>query len=136
MESLTDCVLDTVALVKHLEDELPKAADKMFREAEAGRSRMYLPEIALGEFIYIAMRGRLHMPNPRAAIEEVVDQILAASYITLSHLSHSAWDVFIDVNVPDLHDRMIASDALVRGLPLITNDSALASVPGLKTIWR
>ena len=135
MEPLTDYVLDTVALVRFLEDNLPKGAEKAFKEAEAGRARLYLPEIALGEFAYIALKGRLGGENPRAEVEEVVDQIMATSYISLSSLSHSAWDILIGLNISELHDRMIVADALDRDLPLVTSDESVSSVPGLRIIW-
>ncbi len=136
MEPLTDYVIDTVALVKHLEDDLPKGADRIFREAEAGRTHLYLPEIALGEFIYIALKGRLQAANPRIVAEEVVDQILATPYISLSGLTHTAWSAFLTIDIPELHDRMIVADALDRRLPLVTNDRSMQSVPSLKTVWR
>lgn len=136
MDCLTDYVVDTVALVKYLEDDLPKSADKAFRDAEAGRAHLYLPEIALGEFIYVALKGRLNVEDSRAGVEEVVDQILATSFITLSHLAHSAWDILIDLDSSELHDRMIVADALDRKVPLITSDDGLRSVAGLRTIWR
>ena len=136
MDSLTDCVLDTVGLVRHLEDVLPPAAERAFAEAERGRARLFLPQIALGEFIYIAHRGRLRAPNARGLVDEVVDQIRASAYLVLSSLSAAARDTFLNLDIPELHDRMIAADAVDRGLPLITNDPAFASVPGLRTLWR
>ncbi len=54
-----DAVIDTVALVHHLNDSLPPAADKVFRQAEGGGGRLWLPEVALGEFAYLALRGRI-----------------------------------------------------------------------------
>lgn len=136
MDPLTDFVLDTVGLVRHLEDNLPPAADRAFAEAERGNARLFLPQIALGEFIYIALRGRLRTSNARGLVDEVVDQIRASAYLTLSSLSAGAWDIFLDLDIPELHDRMIAADAVHRGLPLITNDPAFASIPGLRTVWR
>ena len=136
MGCLTDCVVDTVALVKYLEDDLPKSADKAFKDAEAGRAHLYLPEIALGEFIYVTLKGRLRVQDPRVEIEEAVDQILATSFVTLSHLSHSAWDILIGLDLHELHDRMIVADALDRNIPLITSDNELRTVEGLSTIWR
>ena len=133
---MTDFVLDTVALVRHLEDELPAAADRAFRQAEERKGRLFLPEIALAEFVYIALRGRLRAPNPTAVVDEIVDLIRASEYLVLSSLPAAAWDVFLDLDVRELHDRMIASDALFRGLPLITNDPEVAAVPGLRTVWR
>lgn len=136
MEPLSDYVLDTMALVKHLEDDLPPAADRAFREAEGGRGRLFLPEIALGEFTYVALQGRLRVQDPRAVVDEVVDQVRASSYIALSYLPPAAWDDFLGLEIRELHDRMIAADALHRGLPLITNDPVLRDVSGLHTIWR
>lgn len=135
MAPLTDAVIDTVALVRHLDDSLPKGAESTFRAAENGRGTLYLPEIALGEFAYLALRGRLGLTHPRAAVEEVIDQVRAAGYIQLSALPPTGWSVFLDLDVPELHDRLIASDALARGVPLVSNDRDLAKVPGLRLIW-
>ncbi len=136
MDPLTDYVLDTVALVRHLEDDLPPAANRAFSEAERGNARLFLPEIVLGEFLYIALRGRIRGENARGLVAEVLGQIAASSYLALSSLPAAAWDVFLDLAVPELHDRMIAADAIHRGLPLVTNDPAFARVPGLRTVWR
>jgi len=131
-----DFVLDPVALVRHLEDDLPAAADRAFQQAEDGKGRLFLPESALAEFIDVALRGRLRAPNPRAVVDEVVELVRASEYLVLSSLPPLAWDGFLGLEVRDLHDRMIASDALFRGLPVITNDPSVASVPGLRTVWR
>lgn len=136
MDALTDCVLDTVALVRHLEDDLPPAADRVFSEAERGDARLFLPEIALGEFLDVARRGRIRAPNVRGLIDEVVGQISASAYLTLVSLPAAGWETFLDLEIPELHDRMIAADAVHRGLPLVTNDPAFRDVPGLRTVWR
>ncbi len=135
MAPLTEAVIDTVALVRHLDDSLPKPAEMVFRAAENGRGTLYLPEIALGEFAYLALRGRLGLQHPRAVVEEVVDQVRAAGYIQLSALLPTGWSVFLDLDVPELHDRLIASDALARDIPLVSNDRELSKVPGLRLIW-
>lgn len=135
MAALTGAVIDTVALVRHLDDSLPKPAEAIFRAAESGRGPLYLPEIVLGEFAYLALRGRLKLAHPRAVVEEVVDQVRAAGYIQLSPLPAPGWSIFLDLDVPELHDRLIASDALARGIPLVSNDREFAKVPGLRLIW-
>jgi predicted nucleic acid-binding protein len=134
--SLTDALIDTMALVRYLEGELPKGADQVFRDAEAGKGRLHVPEIALAEFIYIALRGRLRAANPRAVVEEVLDQVHASEYLVVSSLPPTAWNRFLELDIRELHDRMIAAFALDRGLPLITNDPSFGSVPGLRTLWR
>lgn len=133
---MTDAVIDTVALVRHLEDDLPAKAERAFESAEAGQGTLYIPEIALGEFVYIALRGRLTTANPRTLVEEVLSTIRGSGYITLSALGPSGWGRFLDLDIPELHDRMIAADALSRGLPLVTNDPELSKVPGLTIIWN
>lgn len=135
MAPLNEAVIDTVALVRHLDDSLPRAAESVFRTAENGQGTLYLPEIVLGEFAYLALRGRLGLRHPRAVVEEVVDQVRAAGYIRLSALPPAGWSVFLDLDVPELHDRLIASDALARDVPLVSNDRELAKVPGLRVVW-
>src|SRR2546426_188659 len=113
---------------------LPKELREKYHLKE-GETAVLL-EIALAEFIYIALRGRIHAPNPRALIDEVVDQIRASEYLALSSLPPTAWDTFLQLNIPELHDRMVVADAVHRGLPLITNDPAAGTVDGLRTVWR
>jgi predicted nucleic acid-binding protein len=136
VETLTDAVIDTVALVRHLEDRLPDGAERVFDLAEAGESQLFIPEIALGEFVYLALRGHLKKGDPRSTVEEVLDTIRGSGYIALSSLGPSGWGRFLELDVPELHDRMIAADALSRGLPLVTNDPELFSVPGLSCVWK
>jgi predicted nucleic acid-binding protein len=134
--ALSDAVVDAVALAHHFRDTLPPAAERIFRDAENGKAQLFLPEIALGEFIYTALRGRLSLPDADSAVSEILDQIRGSGYLTLSSLGTSGWGVFLRLKIPELHDRMIAADALSRGVPVVTNDPELGHTPGLTTIWR
>ncbi|HKZ64473.1 MAG TPA: hypothetical protein VJ400_08520 [Thermoplasmata archaeon] len=136
MDSLTDYVIDTVALVKYLEDDLPRAADAIFRGAEDGRNQLFLPEIALGELAYIALRGRLRNVEPAAAVSTVISQVLDSGFIEPSCLRRTGWDRFLWLPIPQLHHRMIAADAVDRRCALVSNDPAFGSVGDLKLVWR
>jgi predicted nucleic acid-binding protein len=136
VETLIDAVIDTVALIHHLDDSLPKSAEELFRAAEAGEGRLYLPEVALGEFAYLALRGRLGIQQPRAIVEEVVNTIRGSGYIQACPLGPDGWDSFLNLEIPELHDRMIAAAAISRELPLISNDRAFERVRSLTLIWR
>ncbi|MGI0055501.1 MAG: type II toxin-antitoxin system VapC family toxin [Thermoplasmata archaeon] len=136
MATLTDAVIDAVALAHYFQGTLPRVAQQTFDSAEAGHSTLFVPEIALGEFVYTALRGRLRVPVPDRTLRELIDQIRASGYLKLSSLGPSGWGIFLDLDVRELHDRMIAADALSRGVPLVTNDPDLSRVPGLTVIWR
>ncbi|MCI4334476.1 MAG: PIN domain-containing protein [Thermoplasmata archaeon] len=131
-----DAVIDTVALIRHLDDSLPRRSERIFREAENGEATLFLPEVALGEFAYLALRGRIGAPEPRSLVEEVLTQVRGSGYIQLAALGPMGWGSFLDLAIPELHDRMIASLAISRGLPLVSNDPAFLRVPSLSVVWR
>jgi predicted nucleic acid-binding protein len=54
---LSDHIIDTVALLRYLDEDLPKTADWVLRLAEAGRGRLLLPRIVIGEFVDLALGG-------------------------------------------------------------------------------
>ena len=64
-------------------------------------------------------------------VEEQIDQIRASGCLERSSLGPSGWTVFLDSFVVELHGRIMAADAFVRGLdssPMVRRLSAI-SVP-------
>ena len=133
---MTDAVIDTVAFIHHLQDSLPPAAERVFHDAESGTSQLFLPEVALGEFAYLALRGRIKLAHPRATVEEVLNGVRGTGYIQTCALGPAGWAAFLDLQIPELHDRMIGAVAASRALPLVTNDPAFRAIPSVKLIWR
>lgn len=133
---MTDFLMDTVAFVHYLEDNLPGSAESAVDQAERGKGSLLLPQIVLGEFIYITLKGRLNIPNPISSIGQIIDQLRGSPLFSISSMPLEAWDIFTQLKVPELHDRMIAAEALARDLPVISNDPSLASVKDLKIIWK
>ncbi len=128
-------VADTVALARYFEDRLPSKAEKAFREAERGDAVVLVPDIVIGEFVYIALKGRLKASDPRAVVRQLLDEVHASSHLRLAPMNEAAWDRFLESGASELHDRMISSLASAHGaVGIITNDDELKSAD-LATIW-
>jgi predicted nucleic acid-binding protein len=128
-------VLDTIAFVKYLEDRLPRKADTAFRRAEKGEAILLIPHIVIGEFIYIALKNRLKTSNNVTAIREVMHLIETAGYIKPVDMDFKAWEEFLTLEIPELHDRMICAIAKSKGASLITPDAKI-STKGVQTLWE
>jgi predicted nucleic acid-binding protein len=135
VDLVSEHLVDTVAFVRYLEDRLTSKSAKIFDDAEAGKTHLLLPQIALAEFIYIALRGRLKGAPRELQVRDVLHNLVASDAFTISSMPISAWDVFSDLAIPELHDRMIGAEAIAREIPLISNDPSFDGVEGLTTIW-
>lgn len=127
-------VVDTVAFVKYLQDELPPKADKIFKAAERGKGVLFVPHIVLGEFIYLSLKGRLKVPDPEATIREVLRMIETSDYLTAVDMDMASWSIFIDLDVPELHDRMVGAIARSKNIPVITPDKEMTK-SSVDVIW-
>ena len=135
MEVVKNFITDTVGLARYLEDNLPSPASDVFSLAEKGEASILVPQIVMGEFIYIAMKGRLRLADPKGAVKQVVDELRGTSFIFQSNFPEEGWDIFMSLDVPELHDRLIAAEAMARGLSLISNDPEFREIHGLQVIW-
>ena len=136
MEVVKNFITDTVGLARYLEDNLPGPASDVFSLAERGGASILVPQIAMGEFVYIAMKGRLKLDDPKVAVKKVLDELRGASFIFQSNFPEDGWDIFLSLDIPELHDRLIAAEALTRSLSLISNNPAFRKVHGLEVIWE
>jgi len=127
-------VLDTVALARYFEDDLPKAADKVFLLAEEGKAKLLVPSIVLGEFIYSALKGRLKVADLRLTIVELLQTIEVSEYLLPVDMTIAAWQEFLKLEIAELHDRMVCAIAVAHNATVITNDPEIR-VEGIDTIW-
>ena len=128
-------LVDTVAFVRYLEGRLPPDADRVFRNAEEGREHLLLPQIALAEFLYLAMRGPVGKGRPETTVRDVLHQLSASDAFSISSMPIAAWELMTALEVPELHDRMIAAEALSRGVPLLSSDAAFRGIQDLDLVW-
>jgi predicted nucleic acid-binding protein len=136
VEVVKTFIADTVGLARYLEDNLPGPASDVFSLAERGEASILVPQIVMGEFIYIGMKGRLRLADPKSAVKQVLDELRATSFIFQSNFPEDGWDIFLSLDIPELHDRLIAAEALSRSLSLISNDPVFLKVHGLNVIWE
>jgi len=134
---MPEFVADTHPLVWHLtrDAHLSPRCRRVFAQAEAGKSTIWVPAIVLVEVIYLVEKRRLP--------EVLTSQVFAlleppAVNYRLVGLDLNILRALPQVKreaVPDMPDRIIAATALSLGLPLLTRDQALTAVEGLEVIW-
>ena len=129
-------ITDTAGLVRYLDDNLPSSASDVFSLAERGEASILVPQNVRGEFIYIAMKGRPRLADPKGAVKQVLDELRGTSFIFQSNFPEDGWDIFLSLGIPALHDRLIAAEAMTRSLSLISNDPVFRKVHGLEVIWE
>ncbi|MFY3742216.1 MAG: putative nucleic acid-binding protein [Candidatus Nitrosomirales archaeon] len=115
-------VVDTVALAKYLADDLPESAERIFLLAEKGKAKLLVPSIVVGEFIYSALKGRVKAANLHSTIVELLQALEVSEYLQTVDMSPSAWQEFLNIKLPELHDRMISAIAISNNVSIITND--------------
>ena len=135
MGSMKDHVIDTLALVRYLENDLPPAADKVFKSAEQNQCKLLIPDIVMGEFVYLSMKGRLKTSDPKAFMMEVLISLEASRYFSIVGMDTVAWEEFLELDLPELHDRIIGSVALSNEAAIITNDKEIRKSKALETVW-
>jgi predicted nucleic acid-binding protein len=135
VDPLTQYVVDTIAFVRYLEDRLGPKVGRIFDEAEAGRNHLLLPEVALAEFAYVCLKGRLRSTRADLKVRDVLQNLTASDAFTVSGMTAAAWETFVELKIPEMHDRMIAAEAIARRLALISNDTAFDEVPSLVRVW-
>jgi len=127
-------VLDTVAFVRYLEGRLPSKVDEVYKRAERGEVTLFLPQIVIGEFMYLVLKKGLKNVNEAAAVREVLHLVSTSGYITPVDMDFRSWEEFLTLKVPELHDRMICAIAKSKGAIIITQDEEISN-SGIRTLW-
>ncbi|HEC41113.1 hypothetical protein LCGC14_1047010 [marine sediment metagenome] len=130
-------IVDAVAFLAYLADRLPKKADEVFRKAEKKEIKLLMPSIALGETLYTIYKGKQIFGKeiPLEKIELIFQILKNGEILELVDLNLDAWHIFHGLNIPELHDRMIAATFYYyKARGLITNDPEIPE--SLPIIWK
>ena len=134
---MSQYVTDTHALIWHLANgrRLSPRARQVFAETDAGQHQVFIPSIVMVEAVYLAERQR-------------IESTILAQLFTLAAVFPNNYQVVpLDLEViqalrvtdrmlvPELPDRIIVATALLRGLQLVTRDSAIATAGIVAVLW-
>ena len=126
-------VLDTNALWWYLKapEQLSPSADVIFRLAEAGRATMVVPAVVMAELYYLSMKVRQPLPP-----SELVEWFDRSGSFVVSDLGRTQLEMLDRLpEIPEMHDRLIAAEALALGVPVVTRDPVIAASPQVQSIW-
>lgn len=131
--NLPTYIVDAHALYWYIShpERLSPAAQAVFRLAEAGLARIVVPAIVVAEVYFLTVK------RPPALLPSQLLQHLDALYgFALSALGKPQLEVMDTLaDVPELHDRLIAADALIHNAPIITRDVSLHRAKSIRAIW-
>lgn len=116
-------VIDTQALVKFLAGKkvLNDRIDNILKMADEGQNIIVIPSVVIFEIGYLYEKDRI--PVSLNDIESILDRALNYIEEPLSFGVIKA--TFEIIDIPELHDRLIAGTARYLNLPLITSDPAI-----------
>jgi len=128
-------IVDTIALARYLENKLPLKVNEIFESAEKGEAQLLITEIVIGELIYTLRKGRLAIEDISVVENQILQELETASYFNFISLDFQAWKRFLELDIPELHDRMIAA-AFVKDdhIAVLTNDEKIIDT-GIACIW-
>lgn len=128
----TDYVADTMAVILRLEKRrLPGSVKEIFEQVENGLTTLAVPAMSVAEWAYLSERRRI-----AASLPELFKYVRQHEQCSISPMTgHVVEQAFLILDIPELHDRLIAATARCLNAVLITNDPVIASSRHVRTIW-
>ena len=110
---------------------LSPAIHEVFRRAEAGEATIVVPAIAIAEIYYVSVKNRRPI-----TVSTFLEDLASRGWIELSDLGRAQLE-YLDrlPEIPEMHDKLIAAEAIILGAPLLSRDGLLAASPQVETIW-
>ena len=125
-------VTDTMALILHLENrKSSQRVLQIFESADLGKTTIYIPAMVFAEILYLAEKQRISL-NLKL-VEKHLKNFQTYKEVPLSfEIIQNAEQI---TDIPELHDRIIASTASFLNFALITNDPKIESSQFVDTVW-
>lgn len=134
---MDEYVVDAHAVIWHLfaRQRLGASAKAIFDDAQTGKVKILIPAVALAEVIMVVEKRRL----PGITMQQLeIEYSLMRQSANYEFLPLSPDDIFnsrILAVIPDIFDRLIVSEALRMGVPLISNDTVIRASGVVNVVW-
>ena len=126
-------VTDTHALVWWFtgSSKLSVKAEEIFEKCEKGGNIIFIPSIVVAESLSIFDKKRVSFN-----FKNLFKKIHTSENFVLIALDYPILEKMVALKeVPELHDKIIASTAKYLKVPIITKDKILQNLPSIRTIW-
>ena len=130
-------VTDAHALLWHLywPQRVASAAQQVFSDADAGQGCIYVPAVVVAEMLMVVQKGRL----PGASLDHLLPHLRAMAASDNYPLSPLLPETVVAshqyTSIPDIFDRLIVTETISRGVPLVTRDPVIRQSGLISTIW-
>lgn len=123
-------VVDAVALLSYLVDKLPKKASDMLDSVDED-NLVLIPSIIIGETLYTIYKGKeiFGMKISTNKIPLLFQLLSYSKGIRLVDMDLKSWNIFSELKIPELHDRIIVACAKRYNAEfIITSDKEIQEV--------
>ena len=111
--------------------KISSKASEIFEKCEKGEAIIFIPSIVIAESLSIFEKKRVSFN-----FLNLFKKIYISENFILIALDYPILQKMVTMKeVPELHDKIIASTAKYLKLPIITRDKLLQDSPSVKTIW-
>ena len=129
---------DAVALLIYLVDALPRRADQLFAEAEAGETVIEAPSTALAEALYSVSRDKdVRGVTLSVSSEEARQALVSNGPIAVADMGDEEIAEYTQVvNEFSIHDGLVVASHHVAGTEAVITTDGVIDEAGVDTVWK
>jgi PIN domain nuclease of toxin-antitoxin system len=131
-------VTDTHALLWYLyaPQRVGNGARQAFADADAGQGRIHVPAVVVAEMLMVVEKGRL----PGVSLDHILLHLRTMAASLNYPLTPLLPEIVIASHqypiIPDIFDRLIVTETILHGVPLLTRDPIMRQSGLIPTIWE
>ena len=129
---------DAVALLVYLVDALPRRADQLFAEAEAGETVLETPSTALAEALYSVSRDTdVRGVTLSVSPEDARQALVSNGPIAIADMGDEEIAEYTQVvNEFSIHDGLVVASHRVAGTEAVITTDDVIDEGGVETVWK